>query len=168
MLDKPSLLAMSAEDQQLLAGVADYLGHDLDEVMNQEANEDWDPISDDVFDLLDASKHEGGCVPSAYADSDLLKSVRKKYACVFWPVLLGIAEQIGCDKHELTLVIDPDYEDHTRVVILHDKQHLVLVRYTAKPWHFKFATFGELTELIRQQIAEAVSDYRDLTDRYKA
>ena len=163
---RSEFLQLPADDRKIAVQVLDYLGGDAEELLKEKPDEDWDTFRDEYFELLDASTHNG-CVPEGYADGDLLKAIRKKYACVFWPVLLGTAERIGGHRGELTLVIDPDYEDHTRVVIFHDKLSLVLLTYSAKAWNFRFANLAALTAEIRQLTEEAVNRYRELVTRYR-
>ena len=133
---------LSDRDRRLLQGVAEYLGYDNYTGAEPEA----------VFEIL---ADTDGCVPESEIGDDLWQAIRRKFACIFWPVTCLLAESIGCEEWELSLFIDPDHEDSTRLVIIHEPQQQVLLTFAAEAWGFHFDSLAKIIDFIDEQLAAA-------------
>ena len=131
--------ALNEEERQALLAVAEYLTSSMIDISDE-----------DLSEALDLMKPGKGCVPSEEADEDLLNAVRRKFAAVYQTAMeLAEAElkQRGFEprKHfNFSLVIEPSYEDSTRVAIVDYDRPICYLHEWSKAWHFKFANLAEL------------------------
>ncbi len=131
--------ALREEERQVVLAVAEYLTSSTIDISDEQLSE-----------ALNLMKPAKGCVPSEEADGDLLNTVRRKFAAVYQTAMdLAEAElkQRGFEprKHfDFSLVIEPSYEDSTRVAIVDYDRPMCYLHEWSKAWHFKFANLAEL------------------------
>lgn len=151
------------EKEALQAACRTLRGNDLEGNAGDEELES-------AFDLLAPCE---GCVPEGYDDADLILNIRKKFAGVY-----STAAELAGDELEkrglkqfhnfdFRVVIDPDYEDTTSVVVVdaaEGKPYCYLHTYD-KAWHFHFEGLKELAEGILKAKAEILCLYDVLNRR---
>ncbi len=131
--------ALTAEERRVVLAVAEY-----------QTSSTIDISDEQLCEALNLMKPAKGCVPSEEADGDLLNTVRRKFAAVYQTAMeLAQAElkQRGFEprKHfNFSLVIEPSYEDTTRVAIVDYDRPMCYLHEWSKAWHFKFANLAEL------------------------
>jgi len=131
--------ALTAEERRVVLAVAEY-----------QTSSTIDISDEQLCEALNLMKPAKGCVPSEEADGDLLNTVRRKFAAVYQTAMdLAEAElkQRGFEprKHfNFSLVIEPSYEDTTRVAIVDYDRPMCYLHEWSKAWHFKFANLAEL------------------------
>ena len=131
--------ALTAEERRVVLAVAEY-----------QTSSTIDISDEQLCEALNLMKPAKGCVPSEEADGDLLNTVRRKFAAVYQTAMdLAEAElkQRGFEprKHfDFSLVIEPSYEDTTRVAIVDYDRPMCYLHEWSKAWHFKFANLAEL------------------------
>lgn len=135
--------ALSVGQREVIRAVADYLNGDpLPPPLTDEA-------LSECFNLL---RPVDGCVPFEEGEEDLRRAIRKKYAAVY-SVARDLAEAAlsgkGYQRPEhfnLCLVIEPDDEDSTQVVILDYQRPAYYLHEQVKPWNFHFHSLAEIAE----------------------
>ena len=131
--------ALNEEERQVVLAVAEYLTSSMIDISDE-----------DLSEALNVMKPDKGCVPSEEGNGDLLNTVRRKFAAVYQTAMeLAEAElkQRGLEprKHfNFSLVIEPSYEDSTRVAIVDYDRPVCYLHEWSKAWHFKFANLTEL------------------------
>ncbi len=131
--------ALTEEERKAVLAVAEYLTSSTIDISDEQLSE-----------ALNLMKPAEGCVPSEEADGDLLNTVRRKFAAVYQTAMeLAQAElkQRGFEprKHfNFSPVIEPSYEDSTRVAIVDYDRPMCYLHEWSKAWHFKFANLAEL------------------------
>ncbi len=131
--------ALTEEERKAVLAVAEYLTSSTIDISDE-----------DLSEALNLMKPAAGCVPSEEADGDLLNTVRRKFAAVYQTAMeLAQAElkQRGFEprKHfNFSPVIEPSYEDSTRVAIVDYDRPMCYLHEWSKAWHFKFANLAEL------------------------
>jgi len=131
--------ALTEEERKAVLAVAEYLTSSTIDISDE-----------DLSEALNLMKPAAGCVPSEEADGDLLNTVRRKFAAVYQTAMeLAEAElkQRGFKprKHfNFSPVIEPSYEDTTRVAIVDYDRPMCYLHEWSKAWHFKFANLAEL------------------------
>ena len=131
--------ALTAEERRVVLAVAEY-----------QTSSTIDISDEQLCEALNLMKPAKGCVPSEEADGDLLNTVRRKFAAVYQTAMeLAQAElkQRGFEprKHfNFSLVIEPSYEDTTRVAIVDYDRPICYLYEWSKAWHFDFANLAEL------------------------
>ena len=131
--------ALNEEERQALLAVAEYLTSSMIDISDE-----------DLSEALNLMKPGKGSVPSEEADEDLLNAVRRKFAAVYQTSMeLAEAElkQRGLEPRNhfnFALVIEPSYEDSTRVAIVDYDRPVCYLHEWSKAWHFKFANLAEL------------------------
>jgi hypothetical protein len=94
-----------------------------------------------------------GCIPEEEIGDDVLQDIRRKFACIYWAALTlatrpHLADEGLPTKWELSLVIDPSFDDHTKVAILDDRQERPY-RYLLerdKAWNFRFENLAAIAD----------------------
>ena len=124
--------ALNPERRQIIRAVADYLsGEKLPD----------DP-SNETLNLLRPCT---GCVPEEEID-ELTGTIRKKFTAIYWTGLELASRELQRFGHQpgqdynLSLVIDPDHEDFTMVVVVDADRGNWYLHEGHKAWHFNFDT----------------------------
>src|SRR6266436_4699392 len=131
--------ALTEEERQAILAVAEYLTGTMSDVSDEQLSE-----------ALNLMKPCEGCFPCEEVDENLLNTVRRKFAAVYQTALeLAEAElkQRGFEPRKqfnFSLVIEPSYEDSTRVAIVDYDRPICYLHEWMKAWRFKFANLTEL------------------------
>ena len=149
---------LDPERQQVIRAVADYL--------SAEKLPD-DPTDDNLSEALNLLRPCQGCVPEEEIDDSLAQSIRKKFAAVYWTGVQLASQELQRRGHQpgqdfnLSLVIDPDHEDFTMVVVVDaDRSHCFL-HEGHKAWHFHFDSLADLADAVlsvRNVLVDKVTD----------
>ncbi len=157
---RQQLDGLNNEQKQAIDAVAEFL---TGSTISQETN-----LSDEsISEALNLLKPSDGCVPPEEADEDLLRTIRKKFAAVY-QVGMELAEQElnhkgikEFDQFNFCIVIEPDSEDCTHVVILDYKRPVCHLHEWSKAWNFHFSTLALLADevlRIQKHLAQAVAN----------
>jgi hypothetical protein len=157
---------LDSERQQVIQSVAEYLsGEKL-------PDNPTDETLSETFNLLRPCK---GCVPEEEIDDNLAKSIRKKFAAVYWTAVeLAVKELQRQGKNSgqdftLYLVIDPDHEDYTYVTVVDPDKGRCFLHEGHKPWHFHFDSLTQIADAILRirnvlvrKVTEALANDREM------
>jgi len=150
---------LSQEERSAIDRVAEYLtGEKLDDASNDE-------VLSSTFNIL---RPYGVCVPEDEVGDDLLLSVRRKFACIYYS-----AEQLAedvlkrkgfQDLHDFAFchLIDSSYEDATHVAVIdyrEDERPFCYFHVYYKAWHFCFETLKKIAEEVLKVRDEIVSTF---------
>jgi hypothetical protein len=135
---------LNTERQQVIQAVAEHLsGEKL-------PKEPTDEILSETLNLLRPCK---GCVPEEEND-DTMKAIRRKLAAVYWTGVELASQELQRRGHHpsqdfnLTLIIDPDYEDYSLVVVVDEDRGRCHLHEGLKAWHFHFESLAEIADAI--------------------
>ncbi len=149
--------ALAEEERQAVLAIGEYLTGSTLEITDEELSSS--------FNLL---KPADGCVPSEEAGEDLLKSIRRKFAAVY-EVAMELAEaelkQRGLEEREqfnFCLVIEPNYEDATHVVIVDYDRPICYLHEWSKAWHVGYENLAALAAAVLSAKAALVTKVEEL------
>ena len=148
---------LDSERQQVIRSVAEYLSA---EKLSK------NPTDEALSEALNLLRLCQGCVPEEEGD-DVMKSIRKKFAAIYWTGLELASQELLQRGHQpgqdfnLSLVIDPDYEDFTMVAVVDaDRPHCFL-HEGHKAWHFNFDSLTDIADAVlsvRNLLVNKVTD----------
>lgn len=128
-------------------------------------------VIDDTFlsETLNILSPCEGCIPEDEIGDDVLRDIRRKFACVYWAALRlatrpHLADEGLPTEWNLSLVIDPSFEEATKVVILDDREDRPY-RYlfeTAKAWQFQFDNLAEIAQEVLSTRDQILANFRRL------
>src|SRR5438094_7713226 len=112
-------------------------------------------ISDeDLSSALNLMKGSEGCVPQEEVDGDALAPVRRKFAAVYQTAMemaeAELQKQGLKDRQHFNfcLVIEPSYEDSTRVAVVDYDKPICYLNEWSKAWDFQFANLAALAAAV--------------------
>lgn len=90
-----------------------------------------------VLSNLDLLKPCEGCVPSDYTD-ELESSIIRKFKIHYRLAVTLAAMAPGRDPSMIDIVVEPNYEDASTIVVVHtDRKHVLLIAYK-KVWNLEY------------------------------
>ena len=126
-------------------------------------------VSDEDFSIaLNLMRESEGCVPSEEVGDDLLVSVRRKFAAVYQvgtELAKAELQKRGFEvrKHfNFCLVIEPDYEDSTHVVVVDYDKSICYLHEWGNAWHMGFENLAALAGAVlaaKAALVEKVEEF---------
>jgi len=106
-----------------------------------------------------------GCLPVEYIGEDLLESLYGKYNAVA-AALISELEDRYRTSWRVFVVIQPSYEDATRVYYIYEPEELPrgrgfqLHRFGSEPWHYWFNSLEDLKQHLWEEYTKLEEGYK--------
>jgi hypothetical protein len=149
--------SLSEAELQAVLAVAEYLSSTTTEITDE-----------DLSMALNLMKPSEGGVPFEEIDTNVLVTVRRKFAAVYQPAMeLAQAElkQKGFKERahfNFCLVIEPSDEDTTHVAVVDYDKPVCYLHEWSKAWHFSFENLAQLAEAVLTAKANLVARVMEL------
>jgi hypothetical protein len=157
--------SLAPEQQRALRRVAEYrAGMDLDE----------SPSDEDLSEIFGILRPCEGCVPAEELGDEPLEDIRRKFACIYHGAVELVEEELrrkrlqSCHDFAFCVVIDPRYDDATRVAIVdhnYNERPFCYFHDSWKAWHFAFADLKAIADEVLKAKETILATFLRLTQQ---